>query len=156
VMADIVDQATRSRMMAGIRGKDTKPEKLVRKFLHAKGCRFRFRHRSLGFRPDLVLAKYNLIVFVHGCFWHRHGGCFYATTPAFRREHWLEKFAKNVERDSRQIAEARRLGWRVLVIWECGIKHHADRLEELVELIEGDEGSMEWPLEPPRGAIPSE
>jgi len=135
--------------MSGIRGKDTKPEFTIRRFLHSRGFRFRFSHRSLKFRPDLVLKKYNLLIFVHGCFWHRHKGCKYTTTPQSGRERWLEKFSKNVERDARQVEEAHRLGWRVLIIWECGTRHRTDHLDELVDLITGSSDHMEWPLSPP-------
>lgn len=115
---DIVDQATRSRMMSGIRGKDTMPERVVRSFLHRAGLRFRL-HASLPGKPDLVFPKYNVVVLVHGCFWHRHEGCRHATTPASNPEFWAEKFATNVRRDERVKQELQRLGWRVLVIWSC-------------------------------------
>lgn len=98
-MTDIVDQQTRSRMMAGIRGKDTKPELALRRALHARGFRFRLHSKVIDGRPDLVLSKYRAIVFVHGCFWHRHEGCRYTTTPSTRQEFWQAKFAANVTRD---------------------------------------------------------
>lgn len=115
---DVVDRATRSRMMSGIRGKDTKPELVVRSYLHRAGLRFRLQSRLPG-RPDLVLPKYRTAVFVHGCFWHRHEGCRFTTTPASNAKFWAKKFADNVRRDAhvqQQLAEA---GWRVLVIWSC-------------------------------------
>lgn len=118
-MADIVDKATRSRMMAGIAGKDTRPEVAVRRSLHAAGFRFRLHRRNLPGRPDIVLPKYRTVVFVHGCFWHRHPGCRFATTPGTRRQFWTRKFQENVSRDRRQLAELRRAGWRVAVVWEC-------------------------------------
>ncbi|MBK6486122.1 MAG: DNA mismatch endonuclease Vsr [Gemmatimonadetes bacterium] len=118
-MADIVDRATRSRMMAGIGGKDTAPELAVRRFLHREGFRFRLHRRDLPGRPDIVLPRYGVVVLVHGCFWHRHTRCRYATTPASNREFWIAKFQQNVSRDRRNARDLRRLGWRPVVVWEC-------------------------------------
>jgi DNA mismatch endonuclease (patch repair protein) len=118
-LADIVDKATRSRMMAGIRGKNTRPELLVRSWLHRQGLRFRLHGPGLPGRPDLSLPRYKTAVFVHGCFWHRHPGCRYATTPASNAAFWKAKFTANVLRDEKARAELKRLGWRVEVIWEC-------------------------------------
>lgn len=115
---DVVDRATRSRMMSGIRGKDTKPELAVRSFLHRAGLRFRL-HAKLPGKPDLVLPRYRTAVFVHGCFWHRHEGCRYATTPASNAEFWREKFAGNVERDARVKRQLEEAGWRVETVWAC-------------------------------------
>lgn len=115
---DVVDRATRSRMMAGIRGKDTKPEIVVRSFLHRAGLRFRL-HAKLPGKPDLVFPKYRAAVFVHGCFWHRHEGCRYATTPASNAIFWQEKFAANVGRDAKVKKMLEEDGWRVLAIWAC-------------------------------------
>lgn len=117
-MTDVVDKATRSRMMAGIHGKDTKPELIVRSFLHRAGLRFRLQAKLPG-KPDLVLPKYRAAVFVHGCFWHRHEDCRYATTPASNAAFWQEKFAANVRRDSRVKQKLEEMGWRVLIIWSC-------------------------------------
>jgi DNA mismatch endonuclease (patch repair protein) len=117
-MTDVVDRATRSRMMSGIRGRDTKPEKQVRSFLHRAGLRFRL-HASLPGKPDLVFPRHRAVVFVHGCFWHRHAGCQYATTPSSNVEFWQAKFDSNVERDRRVTRQLRKEGWRVFVIWEC-------------------------------------
>ena len=120
--------------MAGIRGTDTKPERLVRSWLHRQGLRFRLHKSGLPGRPDIVLTKYRAAIFVHGCFWHRHPHCRYATTPASNAAFWQEKFRKNVERDRKKAAELRRLGWRVLTIWECqvGGEHQLNRLTEKV------------------------
>lgn len=115
---DVVDRATRSRMMSGIRGKDTKPELMVRSFLHRAGLRFRL-HSKLPGKPDLVLPKHGTVVFVHGCFWHRHEGCRYATTPVNNAAFWQEKFAGNVRRDVKVKLQLEELGWRVLIIWSC-------------------------------------
>lgn len=115
---DVVDRATRSRMMSGIRGKNTKPELVVRSYLHRSGLRFRL-HASLPGKPDLVLPKYRAAVFVHGCFWHRHQDCRFATTPTSNAKFWKKKFADNVRRDAQVQQQLARLGWRVLVIWSC-------------------------------------
>ncbi|WP_297730310.1 very short patch repair endonuclease [uncultured Maricaulis sp.] len=132
-MTDIVDRKTRSRMMAGIGGKDTKPELVLRRALHARGLRYRLHTKNLPGKPDIVLPKHKAVIFVHGCFWHRHPGCRYATTPATRAEFWAEKFRGNVERDARILADVRSAGWRTAVVWECALKARdvdavADRL----------------------------
>ena len=118
-MTDIVDRATRSRMMSGIRGKDTSPERIVRSYLHRAGLRFSLHRPDLPGRPDVVLPRWNTVIFVHGCFWHRHAGCRFASTPATNRAFWNRKFAVNVDRDRRDSAALRRAGWRVLTVWEC-------------------------------------
>lgn len=129
-MSDIVDPETRSRMMSGIRGKDTKPELLVRKFLHRAGLRFRL-HASLPGRPDLVLPKYNVAIFVHGCFWHRHRGCRFATDPKTNSIFWQDKFEANVARDRKATRQLRALGWRVIVVWSCKLEEA--HLQKLVD-----------------------
>lgn len=115
---DVVDKATRSRMMSGIRGKDTKPELLVRSHLHRKGLRYRL-HAKLPGKPDLVFSKHRTVVFVHGCFWHRHENCRYSTTPQSNAEFWQAKFASNVRRDALVQEKLTAVGWRVLVVWSC-------------------------------------
>ena len=117
-MVDVVDRVTRSRMMSGIRGRDTVAERIVRTYLHKSGLRFRL-HVALPGKPDLLLPRYRAAMFVNGCFWHRHSGCRYATTPASNKSFWLQKFAANVDRDKRVGVALRKLGWRVLTIWEC-------------------------------------
>lgn len=117
-MADIVDKATRSRMMSGIRGKNTKPELLVRSHLHRKGLRFRL-HAKLPGKPDLVFFKHRTVVFVHGCFWHRHQNCQYATIPKNNANFWKTKFAANTKRDGLVQEKLNGQSWRVLVVWEC-------------------------------------
>ena len=118
-MTDIVDSATRSRMMASIKPKGTQPEQFVRRYLHAAGLRFRLHDPRLPGTPDLVLPRYRAAVFVNGCFWHRHPDCRYTTTPATRREFWATKFATNVLRDRAKAAALSDAGWRVFTIWEC-------------------------------------
>lgn len=129
---DVVDSATRSRMMSGIRSKDTKPEMTVRRFLHAKGFRYRLHVRDLPGSPDLVLPKYRVAILVHGCFWHRHHGCRFATTPASNAERWRLKFQTNIDRDIQKLASLQTAGWRVIVVWECELKRDpVTRLEQL-------------------------
>ncbi|WP_085598392.1 MULTISPECIES: very short patch repair endonuclease [unclassified Pseudomonas] len=119
---DIVDQATRSRMMAGIKGKDTRPELVVRRFLHAHGYRFRLHRRDLPGKPDIILPRLKVCIFVHGCFWHRHAGCRYAVLPKTRVDFWIEKLESNVDRDRKVLQELDRAGWRVFTVWECELK----------------------------------
>ncbi|NNJ14574.1 DNA mismatch endonuclease Vsr [Pseudomonas putida CSV86] len=129
---DIVDTATRSRMMAGIKGRNTKPEVFVRRFLHANGYRFRLHRRDLPGSPDIVLPKFMTCIFIHGCFWHRHPGCRYATVPKTNADFWEKKFGSNVERDMRNKAALEEAGWSVLIIWECEIKHSLATLERML------------------------
>lgn len=118
-MTDIVDAKKRSEMMANVRGHNTVPELAVRCIAHRMGLRFRLHCKDLPGRPDLIFPKHRLVVFVHGCFWHRHEGCRYASTPKSRTTFWMPKLAANVARDRRQEAALQALGWRVLVIWGC-------------------------------------
>jgi DNA mismatch endonuclease (patch repair protein) len=120
-MTDIVDRATRSRMMSGIRGRDTKPELVVRKYLHSHGLRYRIAPKNPPGKPDIVLPKYRAVVFVHGCFWHRHEGCRYTTTPATNPDFWQKKFHANIARDEFISDLLAKAGWRVFVIWECEV-----------------------------------
>lgn len=135
---DKIDTARRSANMAQIRGKDTGPELKVRRIAHAMGLRFRLHRKDLPGRPDLILPKYRLAIFVHGCFWHRHHGCRRATMPATRTDFWQAKFACTVERDKRQIADLEASGWRVLVLWECGLKNEESIRAELRAAISTD------------------
>lgn len=120
-MPDVVDKATRSRMMSGIRGKDTQPELAVRRFLHRRGFRYRLHDRRLPGRPDMVLPRYRVVVFVHGCFWHQHPGCRFATTPDTNASFWQHKLSGNQMRDARKSEELQALGWRVITVWECEV-----------------------------------
>ncbi len=112
----------RSRNMAAIRGRDTAPERRVRSLLHQLGYRFRLHRRDLPGSPDIVLPRHHTVVFVHGCFWHRHPGCRYTTTPRTRSAFWETKFRQNMERDARQQDELRAAGWTVVVVWECELR----------------------------------
>lgn len=133
---DIVDHATRSRMMAGIRSRDTRPEMTVRKFLHARGYRFRLHRKDLPGRPDIVLPRFKTCIFIHGCFWHHHEGCKFATLPKTRADFWAEKLRGNVERDRRAQEALIRDGWRVLTIWECELKSPDAALAALLTKLE--------------------
>lgn len=124
-MADIVNSQTRSRMMAGIRGKDTKPELALRRALHALGFRYRLHVKGVPGKPDIVMPKYNAVIFVHGCFWHRHRGCRYTTTPSSRRDFWTSKFDANVARDIVVRSALSQAGWRVATVWECALRTEA-------------------------------
>ena len=124
----------RSRNMAAIKGKDTKPEMIVRKYLFSHGLRFRVQVRKLPGTPDIVLPKYKTVIFVNGCFWHGHEGCKYFRLPKSNVEFWEDKIERNVARDVRNEAELKALGWRVIRIWECEIKTVAQR-EEYLKLL---------------------
>ena len=125
-MADIVDPRRRSELMAGIRGRDTRPEIAVRRMAHRMGLRFRLHRKDLPGRPDLVFVRHRVAVFVHGCFWHHHRGCKYAHIPKSRVSFWREKFTQNTARDDRNAKALRDLGWRVLTIWECETRKDDD------------------------------
>lgn len=121
-VADVVDPAVRSRMMSGIRGKNTRPELLIRRALFAAGYRFRLHRRDLPGAPDIVLPGRKVAIFGHGCFWHMHTGCKYARLPSTRTDFWREKLEGNRARDKRNIADLLASGWRVLVVWECATR----------------------------------
>ncbi|MFA5964554.1 MAG: very short patch repair endonuclease [Sphingomonas sp.] len=146
-MVDIVDVATRSRMMAGIRGRDTKPEIVLRRALHALGLRYRLHCKLLPGKPDLVFPKFHAVVFVHGCFWHRHRGCRFATTPATRPEFWSDKLNGNAERDSRNLDALLTAGWRTAVVWECSIKANGGPLiaTEVSDWLHGSDPTLAIP-----------
>lgn len=118
---DTISPEARSRLMSRIKGKDTKPEMLVRSAAHRLGLRFRLHGKGLPGRPDLVFPKHRTVVFVHGCFWHRHG-CKLASNPKSRQDYWLPKFERNTRRDAEHRAALEAAGWRVAVIWECEAK----------------------------------
>jgi DNA mismatch endonuclease (patch repair protein) len=133
-VADIVDSKTRSRMMSGIRGKNTKPEILVRKALTIKGYRYRLHRRDLPGAPDIVMHGRHIAIFVHGCFWHKHDGCRLAKMPSTRPEFWAEKLGANVARDQMAISMLVDQGWRVLLVWECATKS-LERLQTLPDAL---------------------
>jgi len=112
--------------MSGIRGKDTKPELLVRQFLHAAGLRYRLHVSRLPGKPDLVFPRHRAVVFVHGCFWHAHEGCSYFRLPATRPEFWQDKLTGNAARDARNVDALIAMGWSVAIVWECALRQRAD------------------------------
>lgn len=143
-MPDIVDATTRSRMMGGIRGRDTRPELALRRMLHREGFRYSLHKRSLPGSPDLVLRKWQAAVFVHGCFWHRHEGCRLKTTPATRPEFWYRKFEANKARDQRAVEALRQSGWRVALVWECGLRRSPETAtRELIAWLGSDSPAVE-------------
>ena len=134
-MTDFLSPSERSRRMASIRGKDTAPEMVLRRALHARGLRFRLHRKALPGKPDLIFPKYKAVVFVHGCFWHRHPNCKIATTPKSNTEFWIQKFKKNVARDATVIELLKKQGWRVFVVWECEVSTAA-KIQATAQLLE--------------------
>lgn len=121
-MADVHNKATRSYNMSQIKGKHTKPEMLVRKFLFANGFRHRLHDKKLPGKPDIVLAKYKTVIFVHGCFWHGHEGCKYYVVPKTRTEWWLNKINGNIAIDKKAVKGLKKDGWKIINVWECELK----------------------------------
>lgn len=142
-----MDKRRRSEIMSKIRGRDTAPELIVRRIAHRLGFRFRLHRRDLPGRPDLVFPRHQLAIFVHGCFWHRHEGCQYAYTPKTRMTFWTAKFEKNVARDRRSVEALRKLGWRVLVIWECETQQEEAVRRRLTKHL-GQGSGRGFPLKP--------
>src|SRR3954469_6451150 len=121
-MADVHTKEQRRKNMAAIKGKNTKPEILVRKFLHSKGYRFRLHDKKLPGKPDIVLPKYKTVIFIHGCFWHGHKGCKYYVVPKTRTEWWLNKINGNIANDTKAIKALKKEGWKIIMLWECDLK----------------------------------
>ena len=117
-MADKMTKEQRHRCMSSIKGKDTKPEMLVRRYLHSRGYRYRVNMRRLPGTPDIVLRKYKTVIFINGCFWHGHGGCRYFVLPKSNTQYWQEKIERNKERDIEKRIQLRFLGWHTIIIWE--------------------------------------
>lgn len=132
-MADVKDKAARSRNMAAIKSKNTKPEETVRKYLFSKGFRYRKNDSRLIGKPDIVLPKYKTVIFVNGCFWHGHDGCRYFVVPKTNTEFWLNKIQGNKSRDILTQNRLEEEGWNVITVWECELRHNngSDRLEKL-------------------------
>ena len=134
---DIISKEKRSWNMSQIKGKDTKPEVQVRSLLHRMGYRFRIHKQDLPGKPDIVLKKYKTVIFVHGCFWHRHKDCKFAYLPKSREEFWRLKFSKNIARDRKNEEQLEELNWNVLIIWECELRNEsrlADRINSVFKL----------------------
>jgi DNA mismatch endonuclease (patch repair protein) len=144
---DIVSPKTRSRMMSGIRGRNTQPELYVRSLLHHSGFRFRLHRRDLQGCPDIVMPKYKAIIFIHGCFWHLHQGCKYVKMPSSSIKFWTEKLNGNRQRDLQNIDHLLSTGWRVLIVWECTIRanHGSELAEEIALWIHSSEKFAELP-----------
>jgi DNA mismatch endonuclease, patch repair protein len=121
-MADVHDKKTRSYNMSQIKGKNTKPEMLVRKFLHANGFRYRLHVKNLPGKPDIVLPKHKTVIFVHGCFWHGHKDCKYFVVPKTRTEWWLTKINSNVANDTKALRALKKECWKIIPLWECDLK----------------------------------
>jgi DNA mismatch endonuclease (patch repair protein) len=121
-MADVHDKATRSYNMSQIRSRNTKPEILVRKFLHAQGFRYRLHDKKLPGKPDIVLPKYKTVIFIHGCFWHGHTECKYFVVPKTRTDWWLNKINSNIANDTKAVKALKKEGWKIISIWECQLK----------------------------------
>ena len=136
--------AQKSRMMSQVRTQGTAPELAIRSTLHAAGFRFRLHRKNLPGKPDIVLPKYNIVIFVHGCFWHHHEGCLKSKLPLTRKEFWVNKIAVNVERDKRNIAELKRLGWRIAIVWECCIKNQKNKSATVESLTRWIFSESEW------------
>ncbi len=133
---DVHDKETRSYNMSRIKGKDTKPEEIVRKYLFSQGFRYRKNDPKLPGKPDVVLPKYRIVIFVNGCFWHHHD-CRYFVWPKNNAEFWKEKINRNVERDLRNVAELEKMGWHVVNVWECELKNNREKtLQDLVAEID--------------------
>ena len=124
----------RSRNMSAIKSKNTKPEIKVRKVLHSMGYRFRLHSKNLPGSPDIVLPKFKTVIFVHGCFWHRHENCKYASTPKIRQEFWNKKFKENIKRDSEIQVKIKNLDWRSVVIWECETKNIENLRDKIIDV----------------------
>ena len=142
-MIDVVDEATRSRMMSGIRGRNTQPEILIRSLLHRHGFRFRLHARDLPGKPDIVLPRYHAVVFVHGCFWHGHD-CPLFKWPGTRPDFWREKIGRNQVNDNRAREALLANGWRVGVVWECALRSkRQEALAQLAEFIDSGSSRIE-------------
>jgi DNA mismatch endonuclease (patch repair protein) len=121
-MADVHSKDTRSFNMSRIKGKNTKPEMLVRRFLHRHGYRYKLHDKSLPGKPDIVLPKYQTVIFVHGCFWHGHQNCKYYVAPKTKTEWWLKKINGNISNDAKAVKSLKKEGWKIIIIWECDLK----------------------------------
>ena len=133
VSSKVVVDPVRRKIMQSVGRTNTHPEIIVRRLVHALGYRFRLHRRGLPGTPDIVLPRHHAVIFVHGCFWHRHKGCPKASMPKSRIDYWSQKFASNVRRDEKAISELTEMGWRVLVVWECEIKT-VDTLSERMKV----------------------
>jgi DNA mismatch endonuclease, patch repair protein len=143
-----MDKETRSRMMASIRSYGTRPEKWVRSALHKQGFRFRLYMKQLPGTPDLVLRRYNAVIFINGCFWHQHQNCKSAHIPKTRSEFWQRKFTRNFLRDQKVLYQLKMMGWRTAILWECGLtkKQQFETLYRLAIWLKGSGEYLEIPV----------
>lgn len=146
-MSDIVDKETRSRMMAGIKGKNTKPELVIRKAIFNRGFRYRIHEKKLPGKPDIVLKKYKAVIFIHGCFWHKHN-CHLFKWPKSNPDFWKKKISSNKDNDLQNINKLIELGWRIAIIWECSLKGKGkldfeELITKLCDWIESSEERLE-------------
>ena len=135
---DIVSKKKRSQMMSGIRAKNTKPEIKVRQFIFSKGFRYRIHKKIHGIKPDIVMKKWNICIFINGCYWHRHENCKLTSFPKTNRDFWEKKFEQNIKRDKKNIEILQKNGWRVGVIWECSIRNETIFSADIENLIKTD------------------
>ena len=152
-MTDVFDVRTRSRVMAAIGSKDTGPELIVRTFLHKRGFRFRLHIKELAGRPDIVLPRHKVALFVHGCFWHQHDGCALAAVPASNKEFWKKKLNGNRIRDLDRVSKLGLMGWRVGIFWECAVRKgtvHVGTLKALEKWLTQTSNFKEFPASPLR------
>lgn len=154
-MPDHLTARERSKNMSRVRSRDTRPELMVRSLLHRAGYRFRVNRRDLPGKPDIVLPRYETVIFVHGCFWHRHRNCKRTTMPATRKRFWKAKFEQNVARDKRAKKALRKLGWKVIIVWECEVRRDpAVAARRVIEKISGGVRAREMAYElPSKGHI---
>lgn len=132
-MADVHTKEIRSFNMSQIKGKNTKPEMMVRRFLHTNGYRYKLHDKNLPGKPDIVLPKYKTVIFVHGCFWHGHKNCKYFVVPKTRTEWWLNKINGNISKDAKAVKALKKEGWKIITIWECNLK--SSRVEKTLNTL---------------------
>ena len=139
---DVLSREKRSQIMASVKSSDTKPEMLVRRYLHAHGFRYGLHNRKLPGSPDIVLRKYKTVIFINGCFWHGHEGCRYYRLPKSNIEFWQTKIKRNRQRDIETIEALKTKGWRVITIWECELRTVIQRSETLIQLVKDIKGDL--------------
>jgi DNA mismatch endonuclease, patch repair protein len=154
-VVDTFPPEKRSDIMRRVHSTDTVPEKRVRSLLHKLGFRFRLHRADITGKPDIVLIKHHTVIFVHGCFWHRHQGCPNASLPVTRQEYWVPKFRRTIERDRKNQEYLRQQGWKVIVVWECETKYLAKLAMELLKLI-GHDKPMVLQAQPSSGTTDAE
>jgi DNA mismatch endonuclease, patch repair protein len=146
IMADILSQEQRSILMSKVRSSDTKPEWILRCALHRLGLRYNINNKHLPGNPDLVFPKYRTVVFIHGCFWHRHAGCKDASMPKSNQIFWINKFSENVQRDTRAVEALTQVGWKVMIAWECELMNNTiETIEKVAHAIRSNLHTLSQP-----------